>query len=227
MFRLISIVALAATFAGAALHYLAVARRRPGLHDRLYDVRRLNVWERLVLLGMGGTTLVLAATSFIVALGLGKAMGGYLLMIHVTFGGVFSACLAAAAITWAHTARFARCDLEWLARGGCLKRQGCLPAGKLDAAQKAMFWGILALGVVAGLTIACSMVPLLGTGGQILMYEIHRYTGLALLIVTIVLTYWSTAARPGAWQGLFGGRVGRQWARRYHPDWFEQLHGEA
>jgi len=227
MFRVISILALAATFGGAALHYIAVVRRRPFLHDRVYTVRRLNLWERLVMLGMTASLAILAATSFPVALCLGRAMSGYLLMIHVTFGGVFSACLAAAAITWAHDARFARRDLDWLKGGGCLAPRGELPAGKFDAAQKAMFWIMLALGVVAGLTMAASMIPLFGTYGQDLMYEIHRYVGLVLLIVVIVLTYWATAARPGAWQGLIGGRVGRQWARRYHPDWSEQAGRES
>jgi len=227
MFRAISIAALVVTFGAMVLHYLAVVLRRPGVHDRLYDVRRLTLWERLVLLGMFVGVGVLAATSFLPRLASDALMSGYVLMIHVTFGGVFAACLAASAVTWAWDTRFVRRDLDWVRGGGCLRAARELPAGRFDAAQKAMFWVLLALGVVSGLTMAASMVPLLGQAGQHLMFDVHRYVGLVLLAVALWLAYWSLIARPGAWKGVVGGKVGRQWARRYHPDWFTPADKQA
>ena len=192
MFRLLSIAILVVTVGTALMHMLAVkAKGSSGCAAK--GKRRLNLWERLVLLGMTGTVGVLAATSFLPRLFTNELMTGYLLMIHVTFGGVFAACLAAAAVTWAWDSRFEKGDDAWLKAGGCLGVNNEAP-GRFTAAQKTLFWLMLALGVVSGVSIALSMIPLLGQEGQHLMFNIHRYVSLVLLAVAIWLAYFGTIA---------------------------------
>ena len=192
MFRLLSIAILVVTVGSAVVHMLVV-KAKGGSGCAAKGRRRLNLWERLVLLGMVGSVGVLAATSLLPRLLLNELMTGYLLMIHVTFGGVFAACLAAAAVTWAWDSRFEKGDWAWLKAGACIARDN-EAAGRFTAAQKLLFWLMLAFGVVAGLTMACSMIPLLGQEGQHLMYNIHRCVSLLLLAVAIWQAYYALAA---------------------------------
>ena len=192
MFRLLSIAILVVTVGSAVVHMLVV-KAKGGSGCAAKGRRRLNLWERLVLLGMVGSVGVLAATSLLPRLLLNELMTGYLLMIHVTFGGVFAACLAAAAVTWAWDSRFEKGDGAWLKAGGCLAVNNEAP-GRFTAAHKALFWAMLALGVVSGLTMALSMIPLLGQEGQFLMFDIHRCVSLVLLAVAIWLAYCGTIA---------------------------------
>ncbi len=192
MFRILSTAILIITVGAAVAHFLVV-KAKGGSGCAAKGKRRLNLWERLVLLGMVGSVGVLAATSFLPRVLLNELMTGYLLMIHVTFGGVFAACLAAAAVTWAWDSRFEKGDGAWLKAGGCLGANNEAP-GRFTAAQKALFWMLLALGVVSGLTMAVSMLPLLGQEGQHLMFNIHRCASLLLLAVAIWLAYCGTIA---------------------------------
>jgi cytochrome b subunit of formate dehydrogenase len=192
MFRMITIAILVVTV-GAALAHMLVVKAKGGSGCAAKGKRRLNLWERLVLLGMTGTVGVLALTSLLPRLFTNELMTGYLLMIHVTFGGVFAACLAAAAVTWAWDSRFEKGDGAWLKAGGCLAANNEAP-GRFSPAQKALFWLMLALGVVSGVSIALSMIPLLGQEGQHLMFNIHRCVSLLLLAVAIWLAYCGTIA---------------------------------
>jgi cytochrome b subunit of formate dehydrogenase len=64
-----------------------------------------------------------------------------------------------------------------------------------------------------------SMVPVLDTDGQHLMYHVHRYATLVLLVLTMWHGYITTLAKPGGLTAILLGRVSRSWARRYHPLW--------
>jgi cytochrome b subunit of formate dehydrogenase len=64
-----------------------------------------------------------------------------------------------------------------------------------------------------------SMVPLFGTAGQHLMYDIHRYAALVLMVLTLWHAYITTLAKPGGLTAVLRGRVTSGWARLYHPLW--------
>jgi len=94
MFQVIAIACLAGAVLAAALHYLAAARRRAARPRRA----ALGRWSKLVYAVLMASLAVLAVTGLYPALR-GERLGGWLLMVHVSFGGVFAAALAAAALT--------------------------------------------------------------------------------------------------------------------------------
>jgi formate dehydrogenase subunit gamma len=219
LFQVISIVGIGGVLALLPVHYFLFARRQP--HPGLGEatVRRYSLWERLVHLALLVSFLVLAVTGFSASIGWGGPMKGYVLMVHTTFGAVFAVSVAAMLLTWAADHAFTPHDGQFLARGGCLAYREDLPAARFTGGDKIYFWlaGLLALAAL--MTMLLSMIPLLGTAGQTLMYEAHRYSTLVLVIITIWHAYATTAAKPGTWRALISGYVSAAWAKRYHPMW--------
>jgi cytochrome b subunit of formate dehydrogenase len=64
-----------------------------------------------------------------------------------------------------------------------------------------------------------SMVPVLGTASQHLMYQVHRWSTLVLVVATIWHAYATTLAKPGALGALVSGYVTEGWVKRFHPLW--------
>jgi formate dehydrogenase subunit gamma len=242
LFQIISIAGIGGTLAFLPLHYLLFARRQPhpGLGER--TVRRYNLWERLVHAALLVSFLVLAVTGFAASIGggpikgyilmlpgmeylngllpiLGSPMKGYVLMFHTTCGAVFAVSVGAMLLTWAADHAFTSHDGQFLARGGCLAHRKDLPAARFTGGDKVYFWMAAVLALAALLTMLLSMIPLLGTPGQALMYETHRYATLVLVMITIWHAYATTLAKPGTFGALISGYVSTAWAKRYHPMW--------
>jgi len=201
------------------VHYLLFALRAGG-PDKAGSplIKRFTLWERFVLAATMVCLAGLVVTGFAAAV-CGQLISGYLLMLHMTFAPPFILGLLGLVVTWAHDCRFEAHDLQWALGMGCLRCGKDSPAGKFDVGQKGYFWLLAVLGVVLILSAAFSMVPLFGTNGQELLFEIHRYAGLVLLMATIVHMYNCTLARPGAWLSLLTGQVRLNWAKRYHSVW--------
>ena len=218
-FQLYATVGIVAAVLAAAVHYVLVVRRRPHPGLGMRSVLRYNLWQRLVHLALTLSFLVLTATGFYASIGWGGPMSGYLLMVHTIFGAVFAVSVAAMLVTWAAGHAFAPPDSQWLRLGGCLSAAGDLPAGRFDAGDKVYFWLAAAAGLATLLSMLLSMTSLFGTTGQALLYDVHRWSALVLVIATIWHVYATTLAKPGALGALVSGRVSRAWAERYHPLW--------
>jgi len=218
-FQLYATVILVAAVAILPLHYLAFARRqpRPALGDR--NVRRYGAWERLLHLALVASFLVLAYTGFDASIRWGGPMHGYMLMLHTTAGAVFAVTVALSIVTWAADHAFMRADGRWLAAGGCLSTRGDLPAGRFNASDKLYFWLAGLLTLVALMSMLLSMIKVLGTPGQVLMYDIHRWSTLVLVVATIWHAYATTLAKQGGLGAIIFGRVTGGWLKRYHPLW--------
>ncbi|HUU93485.1 MAG TPA: cytochrome b/b6 domain-containing protein [Phycisphaerae bacterium] len=219
LFQILSILGIGGSIGAALLHYVLIARRQPHPGHGERRVRRYNLWERLVHVVLLATFLVLAVTGFWASIGWDGPMSGYVLMIHTTCGAVFAVCVAVSLITWAADHAFAGHDGRWIRRGGCCSTRGDLPAGRFNASAKIYFWLAGLLTLVALLSMLLSMIPLLDTDGQHLMYHVHRYSTLILVVLTLWHAYITTLAKPGGLTAILWGRVSRSWARRYHPLW--------
>jgi formate dehydrogenase subunit gamma len=219
LFQMISIAGIGGTLAFLPLHYLLFARRQPhpGLGTR--TVRRYSLWERLVHVALLVSFLVLAVTGFVASIGWGGPMKGYMLMLHTTCGAVFAVSVGAMLLTWAADHAFNSHDNHFLTRCGCLTYRKDLPAARFTGGDKVYFWLASVLTLVALLSMLLSMIPLLGTAGQALMYEAHRYSTLVLVMITIWHAYATTLAKPGTFGALVSGYVSAAWAKRYHPMW--------
>jgi cytochrome b subunit of formate dehydrogenase len=211
MFRTVSIICFLLTLLGIGLHRISLGRR-PGSNWRPSDIlkgpvylltllllpQRLSLvgrFKKLVYLLALFCSLVLAVTGFCPVLIMGRHLAGYMLMIHVTAGGVFAACLVILAVTWAHQHRFNESDWLWLAAvvGRRLPKSDLLPKeGRLFC--KLCFWLIVVLGLPLMLSVVLSMFPIFGTAGQNFLANTHRYSTLAFAVVAVVHTYLLTRA---------------------------------
>lgn len=226
LFQILSVLGIGGAVLACPLHYVLVARRQPHPGHGERRVRRYNLWERLVHAALLATFLVLALTGFWAAIGWDGPMSGYTLMIHTTCGAVFSVCVGVMLLTWAADHAFAAHDGRWMRAGGCCSTRGDLPAGRFNANGKIYFWMAGLLALVALLSMLLSMVPLLGQYGQHLMYHVHRYSTLVLVIATIWHAYVTTLAKPGGLGAIVWGRASSAWVRRYHPLWGPHAGGD-
>ncbi len=206
MFRIVSITGFAITFVGIAFHCVFF---RPKLDDLFDKERRLRILDGLRVLvylltlllpeqrfGILGVLrklvyfvallcfVVLAVNGFYPSVVLGEPISGYWLMLQVTAGGVFAACLAALAVMWAHRCRFDKSDWQRLRR--LVWREA---SESSELGQKICFWLIIFLALPVILSIVLSMFPLFGTDGQEFLLQLHRYSALLFALVVIVHTY--------------------------------------
>ena len=140
-------------------------------------------------LGTLASVTVLGVTSFVAMIRFG-ALGGWWLFIHMFGAGAFTVVLPVLALTWCQANRF-----------GCSAQpagdQGQSPASRFPCLAKAMFWVILAAGLVVTGTMLLSMLPLFGTHGLELLLDIHRYAGLAVVAALILHLYAALLPRFG------------------------------
>ena len=221
MFRTLAMIGLASTGAVLLAHFLAARHRRFDPAGDHATIPRLTGWERLLLLALASSFLVLMVTGLQACLTHDLRLTGYALLLHCGGGGIFALSLALAALTWAEDCRFQSHDLTWM-RPRSRDRERP-PAGRFDFPEKVFFWLMCLAGLVTLGSMALAMTPLLGTRDLATAREIHRYGGLIMVCGVMVHAYRNTLLKPGAWQGLLSGRVGKQWARHYHSLWFNEI----
>ena len=211
MFRILAATAFAVLAVVIVLHYVLYrCRCRPRtdepagsictavLRKLVYLLTLLLLPQRLSLLGKFRKLLyllallcfaVLAVTGFYPALVLREELSGYLLMVHVSAGGAFAACLALLALMWADHCRFDGTDWQRLTG---LFRRTARPTTETPPArlcQKLVFWIILVAALPLILSVVLSMFPLLGTEGQLLLAEVHRYCAVAFTVLGVWYIY--------------------------------------
>ena len=129
--------------------------------------------------------LLLALTGFIPVLILGERLSGLLLIIHVTIAPFFVVALMLTAVFWAHFQQFAHSDSIYL-KELRLKKEKQNPSKNTQIFwQKLCFWLFLVFSVPAILSIIVSMFPFFGTDGQIALLDIHRYSVLILMVISL------------------------------------------
>ena len=209
MYRTVSIVVLVTVIGAVALHYLAGrlrSRQKAGpvciVRGFVYLLTLLFLPQHLTLLGKLKKLLyllamlcviVLGVTGFYPVLALDKHIAGYLLMIHVTAGGVFAFCIVLLAFGFAQSHRFVEADWPWLA--SVVQREAQRPKllpGSCDLMRTICFWLLLILALPLMLSVVLSMFALFGTAGQVLLADIHRYSTLAFGAVAVIHTYLVT-----------------------------------
>lgn len=127
------------------------------------------------------------------------------------------------AVLWARDNIPRRVDIDWVKAGGPVAK-GHPPAGRFNAAQKALFWFQL----LGGLLIAASgyllMAPTLldDITGQQLAHAVHG--ALAMLMIAVILghIYIGTIGTEGAFEMMRTGEVDYNYAREHHSVWVEE-----
>ena len=131
--------------------------------------------------------LILALTSFLPIIILGKHMSGYLLILHVAIGPLFALCMVTMGILWAHKHLLDMND--WKVLRDLLSKNSRHQKGRsIDLGKKVCFWFIVLLAFPILFSIVSGMYKIFGTHGQEFLLQLHRYAALLFVILMAVYT---------------------------------------
>jgi len=223
-FPFVSIVGILVVAAAIIAHYVLFGPRHPEFAKEKRDVRRFSTCEKLIHAFATFSFLALGITGFVSVIFFGEAIIGWLAYIHIAAAPLFAVALALVVLRWAGDCGFQGHDWLWVKKfGGYLGERGYAPADKYNAGQKVFFWLIAVLGVLCMLSGLGRMFPLFGPDIHKIIYEVHRYSSLGLVMLVMVHSYLETAARPGTWRVIVSGYVSFRWAKEHHPLWWKRL----
>lgn len=196
MFQSISWASLTVVALGIVIHVCAglgavQAKRKAKRHPLGWcgwenDLDKLGKLKRLAGIVAVVSLLVMTLTAFSGRLISNELMTGYALMIHVGTAPIFLLCAVFLLITWAHQCRLTEDERAELTGRLCFQ-----PVKAKDSLLliKLTFWGAMFLTVPASLSIVAVMFTIFGTHGQDVLVGVHQYTGLGLVLLTIIHVY--------------------------------------
>lgn len=196
MFQSISWASLTVVALGIVIHVCAglgacQAKRKAKRHPLGWcgwenDLDKLGKLKRLAGIVAVVSLLVMTLTAFSGRLISNELMTGYALMIHVGTAPIFLLCAVFLLITWAHQCRLTEDERAELTGRLCFQ-----PVKAKDSLLliKLTFWGAMFLTVPACLSIVAVMFTIFGTHGQDVLVGVHQYTGLGLVLLTIIHVY--------------------------------------
>jgi formate dehydrogenase subunit gamma len=134
-------------------------------------------------------------------------------------------------VMWARDNAPRRVDLAWLKSGGGLFRRSPAPvsAGRFNAGQKIMFWGVIVAGLVMSGTGLALLFPLRLTdiGGMQWASGIHSLLGVVFFASILAHIYIGSIGMEGAFRAMGEGEVDLAWAQRHHDLWVAERQGAA
>ncbi len=143
--------------------------------------------ERGIIICLGISFCFLAASGFIFSLLSSQRLYGFILLLHVTVGGLFAICLSLATIM---RARHYRLDAENIMRD----KKTQISEGKNTfqiSWQTIFFWICVASGLCLIISALTLMLPYFTVNVQLDMFEVHRYSALVSLLSAIAFAYFS------------------------------------
>jgi hypothetical protein len=143
--------------------------------------------DRWIIICLGTSFCLLAASGFPFALLSAQRLYGAFLLLHVVLGGVFAVCLPLAMISRARYYIFVAQDLTH-------SQVAPSPGGKSAIPttwSKIFFWLFVTSGLCLIVTSLTLMLPYFSLVAQLDLFEVHRYSALASLLSAIAFTYFS------------------------------------
>jgi formate dehydrogenase subunit gamma len=197
---------------------------------RFTTLERVNHWmvaASFVLLGLSGLNItygavvlrpVIGAEAFTALTLWGQAVHQYL-----SFPFVLGLLVMVA--VWVRENLPTKADVAWIKAGGPVAK-GHPPAGKFNAAQKALYWFTLGGGALVAVSGYLLMFPFTVTdvAGQQWAHIVHGLIAMVMIAAILGHIYIGTVGMEGAFEGMSTGRVDYNWAKEHHSVWLE---GEA
>ena len=153
-------------------------------HD-LYStwfVQRYPARQRWIYLGMAVSYCYLVSSGFLFAF-LRVRLFGLFLLLHVVLGALFAVCLCLAVVFRARFYTWKEDDLG----PANLKTK----AGMRKMWQIALFWIFVVSGLGLIVTALFQMLPSFSLRTQLIIFEVHRYAALEILLAGIAFLYFS------------------------------------
>lgn len=117
-------------------------------------------------------------------------------------------------------------DIEWLKRGGGMfgKKGDHPPAGKFNAGEKMLFWGICLAGAAIAVSGYILIFPFYGTGVHAMQWAEVAHSIIAVCFIAAMLAhiYLGTVGMEGAFESMGEGTVDVNWAKEHHSLWLEE-----
>lgn len=191
MFANIAVIILIGTVVALGVHLLVAAGRRSGPS---VERPRFGVLSKIVYAVLLICTAVLGVTSLYSVIPAGH-MEGWLLWAHLGAAGGFVVVLAAAAVMWAEASRFGPArSPEPRGHSEHPDREAAAP--RFARLTRISFWVLLLAGTITLATMLLGMTSALGTEQIRTMIDIHRYSGLAVVVAAAVHFYSVCLTRP-------------------------------
>jgi len=155
-------------------------------------------------------------------------------ILHPWFGLVFVVAILFMYVMWAAQMHTTEADKAWWRAIGHYTRNEddkMPPAGRYNAGQKLLFWGFFIFGIlllVSGLVLWFpEWIPWNLRFLRYLAVLVHASSALITIGLFMIHIYMSVFAERGAFGSVIRGDVSQEFARRYHPAWYEEVMGSA
>lgn len=143
--------------------------------------------ERWIIICLGMSFCFLAASGFLFSVLSSQRLYGFILLLHVTVGGLYAICLALATIM---RARHYRLDAENISRDKNAQTSGGKSTLRFSW-QTIFFWIYVASGLCLIISALTLMLSYITVNSQLDMFEVHRYSALVSLLSAVAFAYFS------------------------------------
>lgn len=151
-------------------------------------------------------------------------------ILHPWFGLIFAASVVYMYVLWARQMHTTETDKAWwrsLRHYVRNEDDQMPPAGRYNAGQKLLFWGFVVFGLLLLLSGLILWFPeYIPWSWRYLRYIavlVHASSALITIGLFMIHIYMSVFAERGAFGSVIRGDVSLDFAKRYHPGWYEEV----
>jgi formate dehydrogenase subunit gamma len=217
-----------------ALFFLVSGRKRIEAGRSGRSIQRFNALERInhwmvavsfVVLGLSGLTITYGATLLRPIIGpeAFTMLALWSQAAHQYLSFPFVLGLLVMLAVWVRENLPTKVDVAWVKAGGPVAK-GHPPAGKFNAAQKALYWFTVGGGALVAVSGYLLMFPFTVTdiAGQQWAHMVHGLMAMVMIAAILGHIYIGTLGMEGAFEGMSTGRVDYNWAKEHHSVWLEE-----
>ena len=151
-------------------------------------------------------------------------------MLHPWFGLIFFGAVIYMYVLWARQMRMTETDKAWWHSLRYYVRNEddkMPPAGRFNAGQKLLFWGFFVCGfllLLSGVILWFpEYIPWSLRSLRYIAVLVHASSALLTIGLFMIHIYMSVFAERGAFGSVVRGDVSVDFAKRYHPSWYEEV----
>lgn len=151
-------------------------------------------------------------------------------ILHPLMGLIFAVAVIYMYVLWANQMRMTETDKAWWRSLGYYVRNQddkLPPAGRYNAGQKLLFWGFFVCGLLLLLSGVIlwfpEMIPWSLRYLRYLAVLVHASSALITIGLFMIHVYMGVFAERGAFGSVIRGDVSVDFAKRYHPGWYEEV----
>ena len=200
---------------------------------RFTTIERVNHWMvavSFVLLGLSGLNITYGATVLrpIIGAEAFTALTYWGQAVHQYLSFPFVLGVLGMMALWLRDNLPSKVDVAWIKAGGPVAK-GHPPAGKFNAAQKALYFFTMGGGVLLAISGYLLMFPMTVTGiiGMQWAHIVHGLLAMAMIAAILGHIYIGSIGMEGALEAMSTGRVDYNWAKEHHSLWLEEEAAKA